>query len=120
MSDIIPHLETLLNFMINTLPKPILISLLYRLSILQVASSIIPLIGSDGWTSEEDEAQTPRLAHILLTYRQFIFVAVFSQMILLDHSSQVWWRWINIFFTLSMWGVELSLSDGIDSNMKMD
>ena len=25
----------------------------------------------------------------------------------LDHSSQVWWRWMNIFFTLIIWAVEL-------------
>jgi hypothetical protein len=39
--------------MINTLPKPVLIALLYRLTILQLASRILPTIGGDSWDSEE-------------------------------------------------------------------
>ncbi|KAG1853877.1 hypothetical protein C8R48DRAFT_830902 [Suillus tomentosus] len=41
LSNILPHLQTLVNFITNTLPKPgVLVTLLYRLSILQVASRI--------------------------------------------------------------------------------
>ncbi|KIK70938.1 hypothetical protein GYMLUDRAFT_33028 [Collybiopsis luxurians FD-317 M1] len=47
-----PHLEALQNFVTNTLPKPVLITLLYRLTILHVASRILPTIGSDSWESE--------------------------------------------------------------------
>lgn len=32
----------------------------------------------------------------------------------LDHSSQVWWRWANIFFTLALWALELMVSSGDD------
>lgn len=32
----------------------------------------------------------------------------------LDHSSQVWWRWMNIFFTLAIWSVELLVSNEDD------
>lgn len=39
--------------MINTLPKPVLIALLYRLSILHLASRILPTIGADTWESED-------------------------------------------------------------------
>lgn len=39
--------------MINTLPKPVLIALLYRLTILHLASGILPTIGADSWESEE-------------------------------------------------------------------
>jgi len=39
--------------MINTLPKPVFIALLYRLSILHLASRILPTIGADTWESED-------------------------------------------------------------------
>jgi hypothetical protein len=32
----------------------------------------------------------------------------------LDHSSQVWWRWMNIFFTLVLWALELLVSNEDD------
>jgi hypothetical protein len=28
-------------------------------------------------------------------------------MLVLDHSSQVWWRWTNVVFTLGLWALEL-------------
>lgn len=37
----------------------------------------------------------------------------------LDPSSQVWWRWANIMFTLFLWAVELVVSpDGDDASVK--
>jgi len=53
LPNIMPHFQTLLNFIINTLPKPVLIALLYRLTILHLASGILPTIGADSWESEE-------------------------------------------------------------------
>jgi hypothetical protein len=47
-----PHFEALQNFVTNTLPKPVLITLFYRLTILHVASRILPTIGADSWESE--------------------------------------------------------------------
>jgi len=47
------HLKALVNFLTNTLPKPVLFALLYRLTILQLASRILPTIGADTWESEE-------------------------------------------------------------------
>ncbi|KAE9408135.1 hypothetical protein BT96DRAFT_849761, partial [Gymnopus androsaceus JB14] len=111
-----PHFEALVNFVTNTLPKPVLITLLYRLTILHVASRILPTIGADSWESESgvdyrwEDRPTSTLTRILLTYRQLLFVTVYSHLLLLDHSSQVWWRWILIFFTLIMWGLELTVS----------
>ena len=32
----------------------------------------------------------------------------------LDQSSQVWWRWMNIFLTLVIWAVELIVSNEDD------
>jgi len=54
LPNILPHFQTLLNFVINTLPKPVLIALLYRLTILHLASRILPTIGANNWESGEE------------------------------------------------------------------
>ncbi|KAH7925211.1 hypothetical protein BV22DRAFT_1065447 [Leucogyrophana mollusca] len=120
LSNILPHLQTLVNFITNTLPKPVLVALLYRLTILHCASRILPTIGADSWESENgvddgwDGRPTSTFTRILLTYRQLIFVMVYSHLLLLDPSSQIWWRWANVFFTLLLWSVELSVGAGDD------
>ncbi|GLB36106.1 putative ICE2 [Lyophyllum shimeji] len=120
LPNLLPHFRALLNFIINTLPKPVLLALLYRLAILHFASRILPTIGADSWESEEgvhdgwEDRPTSYLTRILLTYRQFIFVTVYSHLLLLDHSSQIWWRWMNIFLTLVIWSVELFVSSEDD------
>ncbi|KAJ2928750.1 hypothetical protein H1R20_g8161, partial [Candolleomyces eurysporus] len=129
LPNILPHFQTLTNFVVNTLPKPVLIALLYRLTILHLASRILPTIGADSWESEEGvddgwaDRPTSTLTKLLLTYRQTIFVTVYSHLLLLDHSSQIWWRWMNIFFTLVIWSIELlvgSEDDAGDNKWKMD
>lgn len=49
-----PHLQTLVNFIANTLPKPVLFALLYRLLVLHFASQILPTIGADSWEGVDD------------------------------------------------------------------
>jgi hypothetical protein len=126
LPNILPHLQTLVNFIINTLPKPVLVALLYRLAILHFASRILPTIGADSWESEDgvddgwDGRPTFILTRILLTYRQSIFITVYSHLLLLDHSSQIWWRWMNIFFTLILWSIELLVSSEDDALRKQD
>ena len=44
-----PHLQTLVNFVTNTLPKPVLVALVYRLTILLGAARVLPSIGADPW-----------------------------------------------------------------------
>ncbi|EMD42114.1 hypothetical protein CERSUDRAFT_110660 [Gelatoporia subvermispora B] len=123
--NIVPHLQTLVNFIINTLPKPVLVALCYRLIVLHFASRILPTIGADNWESEAGvddtwgERPTSRLTHLLLTYRQAIFVTVYSHLLLLDHSSQVWWRWMSILFTLTMWAIEMLVTSD-DEKYKVD
>ena len=51
LSNILPHLQTLVNFIAYTLPKPVLVALLYRLIVLHFASRILPTIGADTWES---------------------------------------------------------------------
>ncbi|KDQ63519.1 hypothetical protein JAAARDRAFT_381190 [Jaapia argillacea MUCL 33604] len=120
LSNILPHLQTLVNFVTNTLPKPVLVSLVYRLSILHLASRILPTIGADSWDADygvDDGWDGRPLTHLLLTYRQAIFVTVYSHLLLLDHGSQIWWRWMNIFFTLVIWTVELLVSGQDDDTI---
>ncbi|KAF9015115.1 hypothetical protein BDQ17DRAFT_1385909 [Cyathus striatus] len=110
LPNIMPHFQTLLNFVINTLPKPVLLALLYRLMICI-------------WLRGFFRQSTSTLTQILLTYRQTIFITVYSHLLLLDHSSQIWWRWMNIFFTLIIWSIELLVSseeDTVSKDWKID
>lgn len=120
LSNILPHLQTLMNFITYTLPKPVLVALLYRLIVLHFASRILPTIGADAWEGDTDSDEgwdgrpTSRLTRLLLTYRQAIFVTAYSHLLLLDHPAQVWWRWMNVFFTLILWAVELLVGNDDD------
>jgi hypothetical protein len=53
LPNILPHFQALVNFVTNTLPKPVLVALLYRLSILHLASRVLPTIGADNWEIAE-------------------------------------------------------------------
>lgn len=55
-------MQTLINFVTNTLPKPVLFALAYRLSVLHLASYILPTIGADSWELEygDDESWSAR------------------------------------------------------------
>lgn len=101
--NIMPHFQALFNFIRHTLPKPVLFALLYRLSILQMASRILPTIGADSfddtygvddtwedrpvrpllslWKQSLIILQTSALTRLLLTYRQSIFVTVYSHLL---------------------------------------
>ncbi|KZW01992.1 hypothetical protein EXIGLDRAFT_665718 [Exidia glandulosa HHB12029] len=114
--NLLPHLQTLASFMTTAIPKPTLLALVYRLSILHFASRIIPTIGADAWEGETgvdggwEGRPSSQITRIILTYRQTIFTTVYSHLLLLDHSQQVWWRWMSVFFTLVMWALELVVS----------
>ncbi|KAJ7492666.1 hypothetical protein FB451DRAFT_1336530 [Mycena latifolia] len=126
LPNLLPHFEALFNFIRHTLPKPVLFALLYRLTILQLASRILPTIGADsfddtyGVDDTWEDRPTSALTRLLLTYRQSIFVTVYSHLLLLDPSSQVWSRWMLIFFTLLIWSVELLVSSEDDVGKRLD
>ena len=52
LGNILPHLQTLVTFITNTLPKPVLAALLVRLVVIHFASRILPTIGADSWEAE--------------------------------------------------------------------
>lgn len=51
VGNLLPHMSKLASFIVHTVPKPLLVSLFYRLAILHCASRIIPSISS-GWAGE--------------------------------------------------------------------
>jgi len=42
----------MMYFVTNTFPKPVLVSLGYRLTVMQLSSRILPVIGADAWERE--------------------------------------------------------------------
>ena len=50
--NFLPHMQTLVNFVTNTLPRPLLIALCYRLAVLHFGSQILPTIGADSWDED--------------------------------------------------------------------
>lgn len=124
-----------------------LVALVYRLVVLNLAFQILPTIGADSWETEvgvDDswgDRPTSALAHLLLTYRQSIMIMVYSHLLcafpssqlmrliailtvalnsVLDYSSHVWWRWTSVFFTLFLWAVELTVSDNGEDSLKVE
>lgn len=55
--------------------------------------------------------------HSLLSFAPYaytyipIVILTKTASLVLDHPAQVWWRWMNIFFTLVLWAIELLVSD---------
>jgi len=126
LENLLPHLQTMANFITNTLPKHVLVSLVYRICILLGAARVLPSIGVDSWDGDSDDwdgRPTSKLTRVLLLYRQAILVTVYSHLLLLDESSHSWWRWMDIFVTLFLWGVELLVSteeDVLTKDWKVD
>ncbi|KAI0032734.1 hypothetical protein K488DRAFT_78302 [Vararia minispora EC-137] len=126
LENLLPHLQTLTNFVFNTLPKHVLVALVYRISILLGAARVLPSIGADSWEGADDGwngRPTSKLTRVLLMYRQAILVTVYSHLLLLDLSSHSWWRWMDIYFTLFIWGIELLVTeedDVITKDWKVD
>jgi len=124
LPNLVPLSQALLNFVTNTLPKPVLIALLYRLTILHLGSRILPTIGADSWERESggpdewEDRPTSNLTRLLLTYRQLLYVTCYSQLlcewttyidnisfsinsIVLDHSSLTWWSKCILYMTVA-------------------
>nr|ODN87043.1 hypothetical protein L203_03817 [Cryptococcus depauperatus CBS 7841]ODO01306.1 hypothetical protein L204_02034 [Cryptococcus depauperatus CBS 7855] len=117
---------------LRTLPPHLLLSLIYRITVLHMAARIVPILrrASMGWDERiegkegfwdgrtlGDEPANMRLTTIFLSYRRAILIAVYTHLLLLDGGSQTWWRWINIALLLSVWSLELLLdAEGDDTD----
>lgn len=102
---------------------------------LHFAARIIPAIrrAAAGWDDSSDEPNdgrggfwdgrrlgeeppSSRATTILLSYRKAILIAVYTHLLLLDQGAQVWWRWINIYVTLGVWALELTVEEDLDDD----
>jgi hypothetical protein len=55
----------------------------------------------------------PRGMTRVISYSRFILVSVYTHLLLINNQGMhQFWSWLNIFITLSLWGVELLLSKG--------
>ena len=72
-----------------------LVALVYRLVVLNLAFQILPTIGADSWETEAGvddswgDRPTSALAHLLLTYRQSIMIMVYSHLLCAFPSSRL-------------------------------
>ncbi|KAG8817570.1 hypothetical protein FRC17_011170 [Serendipita sp. 399] len=112
VENLIPHLETMFKFITQSLPRPLIAALVFRLTILQMASGIVAKMGDEGWDDDDpslgwEGRPSSRLTNLVLAYSQTIFIAVYSHLLLIDHNVDVYWRWANVFFILLIWSVEL-------------
>lgn len=115
LENIMPLLRSLLYFLTNTFPKPTLISLAYRLTVMHLSSRILPAIGTDYWDREgsadfDEERPINKIIHILLTYRQAIFITAYTHLLYLEPSAHVWWRHVTVLICLLVWAIEILIS----------
>lgn len=84
-----------------------LVALVYRLVILNLAFQILPTIGADSWETEvgvDDswgDRPTSALAHLLLTYRQSIMIMVYSHLLCAFPLSYLVWPPVMLTVTLN-------------------
>ncbi|OWT37627.1 hypothetical protein J008_00442 [Cryptococcus neoformans] len=116
----------------ETLPPHLVLSLIYRVTVLHLAAKIVPVLrrASMGWDDRDDaregfwdgrtlgdEPANMRITTVFLSYRRAILIAVYTHLLLLDGGSQTWWRWVNIALLLAVWSLELLLdAEGDDTD----
>ncbi|KAL7418172.1 ICE2-domain-containing protein [Mrakia frigida] len=132
------HVGSVVSGLFSALPLPLLIALVYRITVLHAASRIILFIRrqSAGWDpsspsgSSEGEGEggfwdgrrlgeeppSARATTILLSYRRAILISVYTHLLLLDDSAAVW-RWASISLFLLVWAAELVLDGDEDDGV---
>ncbi|KNE93533.1 hypothetical protein PSTG_13066 [Puccinia striiformis f. sp. tritici PST-78] len=99
----------------SALPLPVFINLLYRVVALYGASRIVVAIkrANSGFAYARrlsDEEPMVRIMTVIVSYSRFVLISVYTHLLLLNNEGhQVFWRWINVFVTLGLWGVELMI-----------
>ncbi|EIM21503.1 hypothetical protein WALSEDRAFT_60468 [Wallemia mellicola CBS 633.66] len=114
-----------IGYAFTTLPPTLLVSLIFRTGVLYLATKIIPLIRSssssithsferaaDACNDDDlnDDEPSAFIMAILVSFSRLILILVYSHLLLLDQGAQLWWRWANVAWTLSLWVVEIILS----------
>lgn len=104
----------------SALPLPVLVGLFYRVAVMYAASRIILALkrqneGYEDTRKLSEEEPAARVMTVIVTYARLILIAVYTHLLLLSSSGhQSFWRWLNIFLTVGLWGVELSLAGGAE------
>ena len=134
---------------VKTITPSVIISLVYRLTVLYAAARIIPAVResgaralSDGPESLEDSEGVSTLMGLLSYFSPSILIAVYTSLLMQhfasassDHPGE-WWtsqggegggnisRWLNLAGTMALYAVELYLGkghdDGLTSHWKLD
>ncbi|KAI5477154.1 ICE2 family protein [Pseudohyphozyma bogoriensis] len=110
----------------SALPLPVLVGLFYRVAVMYAASRIILALkrkneGYEDTRRLSDEEPAARVMTFIVTYSRLILIAVYTHLLLLSTSGhQSFWRWLNIFLTVALWGVELRLGGGEEERWKSD
>ncbi|EPQ32280.1 uncharacterized protein PFL1_00477 [Pseudozyma flocculosa PF-1] len=64
------------------------------------------------YSDDGDDEQEPfgAFISILVSYSRLILIAVYSHLLLLDQKNQIYWRFLTVGLTLTLWGLELVIS----------
>jgi len=100
----------------SALPLPVFVGLIYRIAVMYTASRVLIALkrgragGYDESTRLSEEEPMARLFTLVLYYSRFFLVAVYTHLLMLDADGQVFWRWLNVFQTVCLFGVEILLT----------
>ncbi|KAM0752698.1 ICE2-domain-containing protein [Meredithblackwellia eburnea MCA 4105] len=110
----------------SALPLPVLVGLFYRIAVLYAASRIILALKKQNEGYEEtkrlsEEEPAARVMTVIITYARLILIAVYTHLLLLSSSGhQSFWRWLNVFLTITLWGIELRIGGTDDGHWKSE
>ena len=148
LSSLPSTLHSAFGFMyaaVKTITPSVIISLLYRLTVLYAAARIIPAVRESGARAissahpsdslEDSEESVSTLMGLLSYFSPSILIAVYTSLLMQhfasassDHPGEWWtsqggegganlWRWINLAATMGLYSVELWLGKGYDDGM---
>lgn len=102
-----------------------------KLSRLPVPEPVPGSVEPDGTTKDKKDLRVPGDAFVrpasdlddqfgffdsILCYSRFILIAVYSHLLLLDQSHQIYWRFLTVAITLALWTAELCFAtEGADA-----
>ncbi|ORY78032.1 ICE2-domain-containing protein [Leucosporidium creatinivorum] len=110
----------------SALPLPVLVGLFYRVAVMYAASRIILALkrqneGYEDTRKLSEEEPAARVMTVTITYSRNILLAVYTHLLLLSSSQhQTFWRWLNVFLTIGLWALELSIGGADEGRFKSD
>lgn len=102
------------------LPASIIIILTYRLGIFYAATRIIPVLHNNNTAINKPHSKSKLLIFTIYAYAPIIIIAVYTHLLMQHfyntanttasysgYSSSMAWNWVNMFTTLTLYGMEL-------------